>query len=201
MKKGKFIAIEGIDGCGGQTQTELLKKHFGEENTLFLSFPAYETKLGEIIDDFLHKRIIYEDKDTEVLVYYAEILQFKSKILRTLDSGKNVICDRYFTSMFAFQTLAGKSVDEILKLDQMFKVPVPDICFLLDITAEESQRRKAQEKGLSNLDRNESQLAFLDSVRHQYLKAAKDQVFCKWEVMDGHKKIEEVFNLIIKRII
>ncbi|MDD4358271.1 MAG: dTMP kinase [Candidatus Pacebacteria bacterium] len=201
MEKGKFIVIEGIDGCGGETQTNLLKKHLGDENIFFEAFPAYKTKLGEIIDDFLHKRIIYEDKDVEVLVYYAEILQFKTKILNELNSGKHVICDRYFTSMFAFQTLAGKKTEDILKLDQMFQVPVPDVCLLLDITAEESQRRKASEKqGFDKLDRNESNLAFMNAVREQYLKVAKDQVFCKWEIIDGEKPIEEVFNNIISKL-
>lgn len=202
MKKGKFIIIEGIDGCGGQTQTNLLKKHFGEDNILFLSFPGYKTQLGQIIDDFLHKRTIYEEKDVEILVYYADILQFKSMILKALSEGKTIICDRYFTSTITFQSLNDKrSIEDILKLNDMFKVPVPDVCFLLDITAKESQKRKSNEKqGFENLDRNESNLNFLNSVREQYLKVAQNQVFCKWEVIDGSKPIDEVFNEIISRL-
>lgn len=197
---GKFIVIEGIDGCGGQTQTNLLKKHFGENNILFLSFPAYDTNLGKIIDDFLHKRIVY-NKDIELLIFYADILQFKQEILKALSENKTIICDRYFTSTITYQSLDNeKSIDKISKLNDIFNLPVPDICFLLDISAEESQKRKANEKGFNKLDRNESNLMFLDNARQQYLKVAKNQIFCKWEIIDGHKPINEVFNKIISII-
>lgn len=197
---GKFIVIEGIDGCGGQTQTNLLKKHFGENNILFLSFPAYDTNLGKIIDDFLHKRIVY-NKDIELLMFYADILQFKQEILKALSEDKTIICDRYFTSTITYQSLDNeKSIDKIFKLNDIFNLPIPDICFLLDISAEESQKRKTNEKGFDKLDRNESNLMFLDSVRQQYLKVAKNQIFCKWEIIDGHKSISEVFNKIISII-
>lgn len=197
---GKFIVIEGIDGCGGQTQTNLLKKHFGENNILFLSFPAYDTNLGKIIDDFLHKRIVY-NKDIELLIFYADILQFKQEILKALSENKTIICDRYFTSTITYQSLDNeKSIDKIFKLNDIFNLPIPDICFLLDISAEESQKRKANEKGFNKLDRNESNLMFLDNARQQYLKVAKNQIFCKWEIIDGHKPINEVFNKIISII-
>jgi len=200
MKNGKFIVIEGIDGCGGETQINLLKKYFGEESILFLSFPCYETKLGQIVDEFLHKRIIFEEKDVELLVYYADILQFKPAIIKALSEGKYVIADRYFTSTIAFQSLAGKSIRDILNLDDIFKLPVPDACFLLDISAKESQRRKASEKGIVNLDRNESNLIFMDSIRKQYLRVAQEQIFCKWEKIDGEQSIEEVFEEIKSKI-
>lgn len=201
MKKGKFIIIEGVDGCGGQTQTNLLKEYLGRKETLFLSFPQYETDLGKIIDKFLHKKIVYEEKAVELLVFYADILQFKPVILEALESGKNVICDRYFTSTITFQTLQGKSLKDVLALNEIFKLPSPDICFLLDITGEESQKRKAKEKqGFENLDRNEKDLIFMNKVRWQYLKMAKEQVFCTWEIINGQEPIKKVFNNIIKKI-
>lgn len=199
---GKFIVIEGIDGCGGQTQTNLLRKYFGENNTLFLSFPGYKTQLGQIIDDFLHKRTNYEEKDVEILIYYTDILQFKPMILKALKQGKNVICDRYFTSTITFQSLNDKrNIEDILKLNNMFKLPVPDICFLLDITAKESQKRKTKEKqGFKNLDRNESDLNFLNNVKKQYLKVAENNVFCNWEIIDGAQSIQDVYNKIISKL-
>ena len=83
----KFIVIEGIDGCGGNTQTNLLQKYFGKENVLFLSFPAYNTKIGKLIDDFLHKRIVL-NSDVELLLYFGDILQFKSSILKARKKGE-----------------------------------------------------------------------------------------------------------------
>ena len=36
-KKGKFIVLEGIDGCGKDTQQDLLQKYFVDNNTLDLT--------------------------------------------------------------------------------------------------------------------------------------------------------------------
>lgn len=196
-KKGKFIVIDGIDGCGGQTQTKLLFDYLGSENVFFLAFPEYSTDLGQIVDKFLHKKIIYQEKAVELLVYYTNFLQFKPEINKALEEGKTVICDRYFTSTLAFQSRAGNTIEEIMTLNSLFNLPIPDICILLDITAEESQRRKAREKmGEINLDRNESNRIFLDDIRKSYLNVAKKQIFCKWEIIDGEKPIEEIFNKI-----
>lgn len=199
---GKFIVIEGIDGCGGQTQTNLLQEYFKKEETLFLSFPAYKTELGNIVDLFLHKKIVYTEKSVELLVYFADILQFKQEILRALKEGKNVICDRYFTSTIVFQSLDKEdNLNKILKLNEMFELPAPDICFLLDISGEESQKRKSfEKKGFENLDRNEGNLIFMKSIREQYLKIAKEQIFCRWEIINGEKPINEVFDNIIKKL-
>ncbi|MDD4661972.1 MAG: dTMP kinase [Candidatus Pacebacteria bacterium] len=199
---GKFIVIEGIDGCGGQTQTNLLQKHFGKEDVLFLSFPAYGTGTGDIVDNFLHKRVVYEEKSVELLIYFADILQFKQEILRALKEGKNVICDRYFTSTIVFQSLDKEdNLNKILKLNEMFELPVPDVCILLDISGEESQRRKSFEKeGFEKLDRNEGNLIFMKTIREQYLKIAKEQIFCKWEIINGEKPINEVFDNIINKL-
>lgn len=199
---GKFIVIEGIDGCGGQTQTNLLQEHFKKEETLFLSFPAYKTELGNIVDLFLHKKIVYTEKSVELLVYFSDILQFKQEILKALKEGKNVICDRYFTSTIVFQSLDKEdNLNKILKLNEMFELPAPDICFLLDISGEESQKRKSfEKKGFENLDRNEGNLIFMKSIREQYLKIAKEQIFCRWEIINGEKSINEVFDNIIKKL-
>ena len=37
MKTGKFITIEGCDGCGKSTQTERLKEYFDEHGFAYVS--------------------------------------------------------------------------------------------------------------------------------------------------------------------
>ena len=189
----KFIVIEGIDGCGGNTQTNLLKKYFGKENVLFLSFPAYNTKIGKLIDDFLHKRIVL-NSDVELLLYFGDILQFKSSILKARKKGEIILCDRYFTSTIVHQG------EKALELNSIFNLPKPDVCFLLDVTGEESQKRKTKEKGTFNSDRNETNLFFLNDTREKYLKVAKNQVFCKWEIINGEKPINEIFEIIKSKL-
>ena len=121
-------------------------------------FRALKFKSKTLLDHFLHKRIEFE-KDIELLLFYADILQFKSSILKAKENGKIILCDRYFTSTIVHQ---GKKA---LELNRIFHLPKPDICFLLDITGEESQKRKVKEKGISNSDRNENNLPFLNDIR------------------------------------
>jgi len=197
--KGKFITIEGIDGCGGQTQTELLKKHFPGE-CMVLSFPSYETDLGRIIDKFLHKKIHYNVSDVELLVFYADILQWKDKINKAINSGINVIADRYVTSTLVYQSIQSeKNILTILSMIELFKLPLPDVVIYLDITPEESQRRKAQEKqGLKNLDRNEVDLKFLRMVRDRYLEIVQANLLRPWKQVNGMQSIQKVHKDILK---
>lgn len=197
-EKGLLIVLEGIDGCGGETQIKLLEKHLGD--CLVLSFPAYGTELGNIVDNFLHKRTIYDNEDIELLIYFTDILQFKEKINEATQSGKNVICDRYITSTLVYQSIQSeKNTDKILTLIKDYELPIPDITMYLDITPEESQRRKIEEKQ-GYLDRNEENKEFLEKVRSRYLKLAKLDICCRWKIIDGMQNIDKVHQDIINAI-
>jgi thymidylate kinase len=83
----------------------------------------------------------------------------------------------------------------------MFNLVKPDLCIYVNISAETSFNRKSKEKeGSANLDKHESDKKFLSSVSERYIDIAKKNLFCDWEVIDGEKPIEEVFNEIVKVI-
>ena len=107
-----------------------------------------------------------------------------------------MIADRYFTSVLAYQGLRGFSIENALKFAEIFRLPKPDIILFLRISPETSIRRKRIEK--RDLDRNESDRAFLEKVSASYEKLAKDQVWGSWFVLDGEKSKEEVFGQIRK---
>ena len=60
MIEGKIIAIEGIDGAGKKTQSEMLVEYLKGKGVSaeVLSFPDYNHPLGMVISDYLHKRNI-----------------------------------------------------------------------------------------------------------------------------------------------
>ena len=66
---GKIIIIEGLDGCGKTTQVNLLKEHFTGENYRFLTFPDYQSLAGEIILEYLGRKI--PENDAEKSAYSA----------------------------------------------------------------------------------------------------------------------------------
>jgi dTMP kinase len=197
--KGKFIVIEGIDGCGGETQTKFLSDFLSQKGyeVKLKSYPGYEGPIGQIIDKFLHKKYDFPI-DTETLIYFADFTKDTEDMEKYLKSGI-IISDRYFTSTIVYQYLKGFPLDKMLKLSEMFKLPKPDLCIYIKISAETSFNRKMQEKG-GNLDRHEEDKKFLKTVAEEYEKIAKDNIFCDWTIIDGEKSIEEVSKEILEVI-
>ena len=116
MNKGKLIVIEGTDCSGKETQTKLLIKKLKAENIKVdnFSFPAYNSPTGKIIGGaYLGKPHIGEsyfkegatnvDPKVAALYYTADRKYNIAQITKLLDSGINVILDRYIYSNMAHQ--------------------------------------------------------------------------------------------------
>jgi dTMP kinase len=198
--KGKFVVIEGIDGCGGETQTKRLSSFFLKRKIDFITInhPDYKTPLGKIIDKHLYSKDDFPF-EMQMLLYFIEIFQERSEIEKYLKQGKIVIADRYFTSTLAYQGKTEKQLKKLLDLEKLFPLIKPDLCIFLRISPEVSFKRKTEEKG-DNLDRFEKDTSFLRENNRNYAKLAKNNIFCKWETVDGEKSKEEVFNEIISII-
>src|SRR5271165_6927320 len=102
--RGKFIVIEGGDGAGKDTQIGLLKREFTGEHFIYTREPG-GTALGKVLRDML----LYESYGslpllTEVFLFLADRAQHVEEvILPALTAGKNVISNRSWVSMVAFQ--------------------------------------------------------------------------------------------------
>lgn len=197
LNKGKFIVIEGIDGCGGETQTNFLSDFLSKKgyDVKLKSYPGYDGPIGQIIHNFLHKKYDFPI-DTETLIYFADFTKDTESMEKYLENGI-IIADRYFTSTIIYQCLKGFPLDKMLKLSEMFKLPKPDLCIYVKISAETSFNRKTKEKG-GNLDRHEEDKKFLKTVAEGYEKAAENNVFCDWVIIDGEKSIEDVSKDILE---
>ncbi len=108
IKKGRFIVIEGGDGSGKGTQTELLVNYLKEHSIPFahLDFPNYDSFFGKLTAKFLRGEL---GKLDEVSPYFAS-LPFaldrnasKHIIQEHLNEGKIVVANRYVSSNMAHQ--------------------------------------------------------------------------------------------------
>jgi len=203
-KLGKFIVIEGIDGCGGETQTNLLSDFLSKKgfNVNLLSYPGYSRPIGHVIHNFLHKEKGYDyNINTETLVYFADFTEDTENMQKWLNNGNIIISDRYFTSTIVYQCLKGYDEEKLIKLSEMFNLVKPDLCIYVDISAETSFNRKSKEKeGSDHLDKHESNTKFLGEVAQRYKDVIKRNIYCDWEIIDGEKSIEEVFKQILQVI-
>ena len=115
--KGLFITFEGIDGCGKTTQIEMLSSDLQKEGIPFVLIrEPGGTSIGEKIRTILlDKANSGMDERTELLLYEAARAQIvKEKIIPELESGKVVICDRFYDSTIAYQGYArGLDLQEI----------------------------------------------------------------------------------------
>ncbi len=166
--RGLLIAFEGLDQSGKQTQAELLRDRLKEQGhrVRLLSFPDYGTSIGEEIARALQGERDY-GPDVMQLLYVANRYERKDEILRWLEGGLILICDRYRASSIAYGEAFG--LDPQWLTDTQKYLPVPHLTFLLDIAPETSARRKTSDR-----DKFERDLALLARVRDSYLRQAGD---------------------------
>lgn len=192
MKRGKIILLEGTDYSGKETQTDLLLNKFGKENILCekMSFPRYNTPTGQIVGEcYLGKNLKYGggswfgDADKvnpkiASLYYAADRKAAASEIEKIINSGTNLVLDRYVESNMGHQGGKMKSREELLKIAEyihkleyeLLELPKPDkIIFLYMPTNVALELKKKRDKGMENLDGHESNISHLRKAEQAYL--------------------------------
>ena len=180
--RGLLLAFEGLDQSGKQTQAELLRDRLVEHGRLvrLLSFPAYDTPIGEEIGRGLRGQHEY-GADVMQLLYIANRYEWKPEIERDLQRGTILICDRYLASSIAYGESFG--LDPVWLRDAQKYLPQPDLTFLLDIAPDVSARRKTADR-----DKYERDLALLGRVRNSYLR----QVAPGWKRLEADRDRNEL---------
>ncbi len=194
--RGKFIVFEGGDGSGKTTIVERLKKEFPD--FIFTQDPG-GTTFGE------HVRALLMSEDTknidvraELLLFLASRAQLISEVIRpALESGKNVISNRFALSSIAYQ-LYGRERPELLQLyksvsDVLLDGVLPDATILLDVSPEVGIARvhsRPEEPTRFDLEA----IAFHERVRDGYKKHIAE--FGTPFIIDANKPLEEVWQKI-----
>jgi dTMP kinase len=180
---GLLIAFEGLDQSGKQTQAELLRDRLREEGrkARLVSFPDYATSIGEEIARALQGEREY-GPDVMQLLYVANRYERKPDLLRWLEGGLILVCDRYIASSIAYGEAQG--LDPAWLTDMQRFLPTPSLTILLDIAPETAVKRKAVDR-----DRYERDLALQARVRESYLRQAST---FDWLQLDGERAKDAV---------
>lgn len=162
MEKGLLIVIDGLDGTGKQTQSEILYNALTQEglDVKKISFPVYESPSGQIIKDYLKGNISVSsgydclyDENIRLSMLYANdrmLNMFKKDangktLVDYYNEGYIIICDRYTQSNYLYMT---KDMDDLqfesyihlmewLEYEIM-RLPRPDLTIFLKMTPEKS---------------------------------------------------------------
>jgi dTMP kinase len=162
-KKGAFICIEGLDGCGKTTQAKLLAKKLRKSHNAVYTAEPSRGKIGA----FIRKRCLYNEKRgstvVEALLFAADRVEHvENEVLPALREGRLVISDRYVYSSLAYQGAAGLSLDWIEKVNA--HALKPDLAVFLDVDLKTVMNRlKSRKSVMENMET-------LQKVRDVYLK-------------------------------
>lgn len=204
MERGKFIVFEGLNGCGKESQIFNLARHIyksGREKTIFLTREPNEFDAnGKKARQMLAMDGNPYENGIAAVGYFALNRENHNEIFcPKLDIGTDVICDRYYDSNFAFQHAQGISYEKIAEANVHARIP--DLTYIIDVTAEEAFRRKMGSDELKGR-KFDSNIEFNNNVMQNYLelgdvlpKLLKDRSIV---YINGMQSIENVWEQIKK---
>ncbi|HUK87804.1 MAG TPA: dTMP kinase [Terriglobales bacterium] len=183
--RGKFITIEGLDGCGKSTQlgrlAEVLRAQ-GHEVVVTREpggTPAGEKIRGVILDS----RTAGLSPRAELALMFAARAQHIDEVIRpALEAGRFVLCDRFTDSSEAYQGGGRKLGSEVVLAlhRELCRGLQPDLTILMDSEVEASvaraRRRNLAREGSSEQDENrfeQESRAFFQRVHDAYLAIAR----------------------------
>lgn len=139
-KRGKFIAVEGIDGSGKSTQVaRLCDRLKAEGHQIYPTFEPTNGPIGSLIRQMFSRRIVADDK-TIAALFVADRLDHLQNpvngILQKLAAGYTVITDRYYFSSYAYHG-AHMSLDWVIQSNALSAALLrPDLNVFIDIPPE-----------------------------------------------------------------
>ena len=191
ISSGKFITIEGIDGCGKTTQAEFIVDSLVE---LGKSSKLVREPGGDPISESIRKLLLHAEESmsdrAEALLMIASRAQLTDKvILPQIIDGKWVVADRYADSTLAYQgggrSLSVKALSSINEFGTY--TLKPDLTFFIDIPVKVANSRMRVERDRIEKEGNE----FQKRVRSLYLDLSENEPD-RIVVINGDKSINEV---------
>jgi dTMP kinase len=170
---GKFLVLDGPEGCGKSTQAQLLLQRLktSDHDAILVRDPG-STPTGEQIRALLLNPASGDiNMRCEMLLYMAARAQMMAQIiLPALHSGQTVICDRFVSSTLAYQLGGdGLTSDDIRKTAAIaIRDRWPDLTIILDLPVEKAMSRINRQ-----MDRIEQRSReYHEQVRRNYLDQA-----------------------------
>ncbi|MBP9763129.1 MAG: deoxynucleoside kinase [Candidatus Pacebacteria bacterium] len=223
-KRGKFIVIDGTDGSGKGTQTELLVAALKDQGVkvVVTDFPQYGKPSAIFVEKYLRGEYGSADEvgaKRASLFYALDRFDESKQMKQWLDEGFCIVSNRYVSANMGHQT--GKIKDPVERdkfLDwlnelefEIFEIPKPDEVIFLYVPPEVGQKlvdeKSAREytKGAKR-DIHEADLNHLKNASEAYKYVAEKfnwkTVICapNGEMM-SREEIHKIILEISKKII
>lgn len=196
QERGKFVVLEGGSGCGKSTQFLYLLDLLSEEKNWSHTREPGRTIFGEKI-----RYLVQDEKDKKMSIHpYAALFAYSASranlirgfVIPQINSGGNVLQDRYWFSTFAYQGAEGVSKPVIWLVSAIAtRMLKPDLVIHYDVLPEIGMQRKMDAIDSDRYD--EMQLEFHRKVRKNYFQIRKFYPGI-WRTIDASQTREKVFE-------
>ena len=219
---GKLFVIEGLDGSGKQTQSNMLHERLVAQGHEIIKkeYPNYKSESSSLVKMYLRGDFGKNPEDVSPYIsstFFAadRYASFKTEYETYFMNGGLVITDRYTTSNMVHQASKIHDVDEKEKFlswlwdleFQIYKIPVPTQVFFLDVKPEiaiemmknrDNKFSKKKQKDIHEINKNHLQ----DSYNNALYLVEK----YNWEVIDcseknGIKPLDEINQILYDKFI
>ncbi|MCL2723411.1 MAG: dTMP kinase [Polyangiaceae bacterium] len=202
---GRFVVLEGIDGAGTTTQTQMLVEHLRNEGVRVAraTREPSDGPIGSFIRQVLTGRVVAPGGrapawTTMALLFAADRMDHvESEIEPVLSQGGVVVSDRYDASSLAYQSISSDraedtALDWIRQLNRHALRPA--LTIVLDVPAEvAAARRHARGEPAQLYEENDAQRMLAAFYRDLPRHMPTDSIV----VIDGSGSIEDVHARVL----
>ncbi|MSR62652.1 MAG: dTMP kinase [Planctomycetes bacterium] len=192
--RGRFFVLDGLDGCGKSTQATRLARALGAE-ALHLREPG-STAAGERIRALLLDPEPALTPAAQALLFAAARRQMLEELVApALASGRDVVCERFHPSTFAYQGWAlGVGEERVLSLLETWAgTPAPDLTLILDLDPESARARRGTQDRFESAARD-----FHERVAEGYRRYAAR--VARVVLLDARDKVDDVAQRIAAEV-
>ena len=225
-----LVVLEGLDGAGKSTQVKKLRTYLESQlgSLEYIHFPRYDAPVyGDLISRFL--RGDFGSNETVppqlVALLFAEDRHGAAPEMKEiLNSGGNMLLDRYVYSNIAYQCAKLTDAEEAERLREWifnteyinFDLPKPDLNIFLDVPISFVESKLTSNRGGEDRDYleggqdiHEADIEFQKRVRAMYQRQCElDPSFIRIDCSDEYgnmlppnaifEKIQAVVNKVLK---
>jgi len=186
-ERGKFLAVEGIDGAGTTTQSLLLTR-FIEGHGIKVTLTAEPTdgEVGKLIRNILGGESGCHHEKLALLFAADRVEHYKGLVEPELKKGVWVVSDRYLLSSLAYQSV---QCDLAWVESINSRVPHADLTVLLDLDVNAAMERLSHRDGKVEIFEKKRTL---EKVRQNYLDIVRAATNFETAIVDASPEIEEV---------
>ena len=182
----RFIAIDGLDGSGKDTQARLLGEHLSKNDNYVIirAHPAQDNPLGRI--------------SKKALMRKGQLMRMVATLFYGFDVIRSILlyCKKDNTVIFVRYIMASAYLPRPL-IRPVYAIvsrllPTSDEMFFIDVAPEEALRRV---RARGEAEEMFETLPHMEKVRNRAMLITRD-----WKVIDGNRTPDEVFARILEKL-